>query len=87
MDYEQYIKVPLAVITDKNLKPSSKVLFSLLIILIQQEGYCFAGNDYLAEKLNTSNRTISRLLKELSDVGYIKMEFKHKFQRKIYIIK
>ena len=42
MDYEQYIKVPLAVITE---------------------------------------------LKELSDVGYIKMEFKHKFQRKIYIIK
>ena len=83
MEYEQYIKVPLSVITDKNLKPSSKVL----IILVQQEGYCFAGNDYLAEKLNTSNRTISRLLKELSDVGYIKMEFKHKFQRKIYIIK
>ena len=87
MDYEQYIKVPLAVITDKNLKPSTKVLFSILIILVQQEGYCFAGNDYLAEKLNKSNRTISRLLKELSDIGYIKMEFKHKFQRKIYIIK
>ena len=87
MECEQYIKVPLAVITDKNLKPSSKVLFSLLIILVQQEGYCFAGNDYLAEKLNTSNRTISRLLKELSDKGYINMEFKHKFQRKIYIIK
>ena len=38
MDYEQYIKVPLAVITDKTLKPSSTVLFSLLIILVQQEG-------------------------------------------------
>ena len=37
MECEQYIKVPLAVITDKNLKPSSKVLFSLLIILVQQE--------------------------------------------------
>lgn len=28
MDYEQYIKVPLAVITDKNLKPSSKVFLA-----------------------------------------------------------
>ena len=70
MDYEQYIKVSLLVLTNKNFKPGSKVLFSLLIIIVHQERYFFAGNDYLAEKLNINNRTISRLLKELPD--YIK---------------
>ena len=65
MDYEQYIKVPLAVITDKNLKPSSKVLFSLLIILVQQEGYFFAGNDYLAEKLNNGNMKNENTIREV----------------------
>ncbi len=40
----------------------------------------------LADKLNLGTRAITRLLKELSDNNYIKMEFKHKFIRKIFIV-
>ena len=43
-------------------------------------------NSYLADKLNLGVRAITRLLKELSDNNYIKMEFKHKFIRKIFIV-
>lgn len=40
----------------------------------------------IADKLNVGTRAITRLLKELSDNKYIKMEFKHKFIRKIFIV-
>ena len=46
MEYEQYIKIPLSVLIDNNLKPISKVLFTLFIMLVQQDGYYFVENDF-----------------------------------------
>lgn len=40
---------------------------------------------YLGNYLGVGPRRISSLLKELADNNYIIMEYKHKFQRKIYI--
>ena len=56
------------------------------MLLTYQQGYCYANNSYLADKLHLGIRAITRLLKELSDNNYIKMEFKHKFIRKIFIV-
>lgn len=47
-------------------------------------GYCFADNSYLSEILNTTNRTITRLIKELKDSNYIYIT-NEKHKRKIYI--
>ena len=85
MYYDNYIKIPIALLTDTNVSSSAKLLYSLLVLLTYQEGYCYASNSYLADKLNIGTRAITRLLKELSDNNYIKMEFKHKFIRKVFI--
>jgi hypothetical protein len=87
MGNENYIKIPMNLILDNKVCPRAKVLYGVVVLLSHQLGYCYANNTYLASYLNVGNRAITRLLKELSDNNYIKMEFKHKFQRKIYITK
>lgn len=57
------------------------------MLLSHKEGYCYADNKYLGNYLGVSPRRISGLLRELSDNNYITMEYKHRFQRKIYINK
>ena len=85
MNYDNYIKIPLILLEDNNVSSSAKLLYGLLVLLAYQEGYCYANNSYLADKLNLGIRAITRLLKELSDNNYIKMKFKHKFIQKIFI--
>ena len=46
-----------------------------------------ADDSYLGNLIGVGSRRITKLLKELSDNNYITMEYKHKFQRKIYINK
>ena len=56
----------------------------MLIVLSYIRNYCFADNTYLAETLNTTRRTITRLIKELKDNDYIYI-VNEKHKRKIYI--
>ena len=49
--------------------------------------YNITDNTYLGNLIGVGSRRITKLLKELSDNNYITMEYKHKFQRKIYINK
>ncbi len=48
-----------------------KLLYGIILVLSYVRDYCFADNTYLAETLNTTNRTITRLIKELKDSNYI----------------
>lgn len=54
---------------------------------MEKEGYYYADNKCLGNCLGVCQRRISGLLRELSDNNYITMEYKHRFQRKIYINK
>lgn len=86
MSYNNYIKIPIVLLSDTNVSSSAKLLYGLLVLLTYQVGYCYANNSYLSDKLNVGTRAITRLLKELSDYNYIKMKFKHKFIRKIFMV-
>ena len=55
------------------------------MLLSHKEGYCYADNTYLGNYLGVCPRRISSLLKELADNNYIIMEYKDRFQSKIYI--
>lgn len=78
------------VLYDKNLTANEKLLFACITGLTKQRGYCYASNDYLAEKMNTSKRSISRWLNNLEKKGYIKRHLvygensKEVKQRQIY---
>lgn len=84
MDNNKYVKIPVSVLMDKNICANAKLLYGVIIVLSYIRNYCFADNTYLAETLNTTNRTITRLIKELKDNNYIYI-INDKHKRKIYI--
>ena len=49
-------------------------LLLLITSLSAKEGYCYASNQYLAEKLNKSKDTISAGITKLKKYGYIETE-------------
>ena len=85
MEYDKYVKIPWFIILDRNICVSNKLLYGIIMLLSHKEGYCYADNKYLGNYLGVGPRRISSLLKELADNNYNIMEYKHKFQRKIYI--
>lgn len=84
MDNNKYVKIPVSILMDKSICANAKLLYGVIIVLSYIRNYCFADNTYLAETLNTTRRTITRLIKELKDNDYIYI-VNDKHKRKIYI--
>lgn len=63
---------------DKRLRDKAKLLYSEISALSNKEGYCYASNKYFAELYDVSITTISTLIKELIDYGYIESEIIYK---------
>ena len=85
-----YSVIPATVLYNKELKANEKLLYAIITSLACKEGYCFASNKYLAEKLDVNPKTISSWISDLRDKGFIKLELirnenKQIIQRKIYI--
>lgn len=84
-----YVTIPTILFEDEEIKDSSKLLYGLISTLVNKHGYCYAGNQYLAEKRKTTPQNISRLLRELEKKEYIKVEYLRDGaivkDRKIYI--
>lgn len=58
---------------DDRIKSQLRLLL-LIASLSAKEGYCYASNQYLAEKFKTTPENISRQIGILRDYGYIKTE-------------
>ena len=84
MNKSYFAIIPASVRYDRRLTPNAKLLYGVIIVLSYIKNYCFADNTYLAETLNTTRRTITRLIKELKDNDYIYI-VNDKHKRKIYI--
>ncbi len=89
MEKGYYAVIPASVRYDEMLKDKAKLLYGEITALTNAQGFCWASNSYFAELYNVTKETISRLLKNLSDRGYItiKLVYKNKeiVGRKIYI--
>ena len=85
-----YSVIPAIVLYNKELKANEKLLYAIITSLACKEGYCFATNKYLAEKLGVNHKTISSWISDLSKRNFISVEVirngnKQIIQRKIYI--
>ena len=63
---------------------------AIITSLACKEGYCFASNKYLAEKLDVNPKTVSSWISDLRDRGFIIVELirnenKQIIQRRSYI--
>lgn len=84
MDNNKYVKIPVSVLMNKSICANAKLLYGVIIVLSYIRNYCFADNTYLTETLNTTRRTITRLIKKLKNNDYIYI-VNDKHKRKIYI--
>ncbi len=70
-----YTFCPMDWILDSNIKNEIRLLI-LISSLCSGQGYCWASNKYLAEKLNESEINISRKINKLQELGYIDITYK-----------
>lgn len=85
-----YSVIPATILYNKELKANEKLLYAIITSLACKEGYCFATNKYLAEKLGVNPKTISSWISDLKNRNFIIVELirnenKQIIQRKIYI--
>ncbi len=57
---------------DEKLNASEKLLFSEITALSNRHGYCTAGNGYFSKLYNVSDRSVTRWIKHLKELGYLK---------------
>lgn len=78
--------IPSPVRYDENLTPSEKLLYGEISSLTNKTGYCFAANAYFAELYGLTERTIRRMLADLQEYGYIRIEDGNggRLRRRIY---
>lgn len=81
--------IPATVLFNNDLKPNEKLLYALITALSNKEGYCYASNRYLGEKLGVDPKTITNWLADLRKYNYIMVDLvrnenKEIIHRKIY---
>lgn len=57
---------------DEKLNASEKLLFSEITALSNKHGYCTAGNGYFSKLYNVSDRSVTRWIRHLKELGYLK---------------
>jgi len=81
-NYFYIIPAPLA----ESGKPQKALLYGLITSLSNKTGVCYASNEYLSQKLNRRDRSITRAyLTELEKEGWISIKDRNSNKRKIII--
>lgn len=89
MSKDYYTITPKCVLEDRNISFSAKVLYGQLNRLQGEDG-CWASNQYLAELLGVSTRSIRDIIKSLEENEFIRIERESNQKiknRKIYVLK
>ena len=73
-----YAIIPADVRYDKNLTDKEKLLYGEITALSNQEGYCWASNEYFANLYGSSTRTIRSSITKLEENGYLKRQLIYK---------
>lgn len=78
--------IPNFVIENFNLSGLQLRTYALISQLCNKNGYCYASNKYIAERLKTSSQCISKVISDLVDFILIKSDYNlNTGERKIYL--
>lgn len=66
--------LPPAVRYDQELRPAAKLLYAEISAMADVTGFCWASNRYLGALLGLAKRTVTELLAQLEERGYIMCE-------------
>ena len=84
-----YAIIPATVLFNEKIKANEKLLYAIITVLSNKEGYCYASNSYLGRLLNAQPHTISKWVSHLKELGFvcldiIKNDKGEIIQRRIY---
>lgn len=63
---------------DENLKANEKLMYAEITALSNQNGTCWASNDYFAKLYKVNKKTVSSWVSHLRELGYIDVELIYK---------
>lgn len=66
--------IPANVRYHQQLSPNAKLLYGEITALADRDGFCWASNKYLAKQFRWGERTVSRLITQMSELGLIRLE-------------
>lgn len=69
-----YAIIPSTILFNKKIKANEKLLYAVITVLSNKEGYCFASNKYLARLFNAQPHTISKWVSHLRELGFIYLD-------------
>ena len=75
--------MPNTILFDDKLSSSAKLVFVFVSSLSAEQGFCWASNTYIAKRFNMGKSTISALISELVDAGYLTIEIEENYKRKL----
>ncbi|WP_311482233.1 conserved phage C-terminal domain-containing protein [uncultured Anaerococcus sp.] len=81
-EIEPYAKLPIRILSDKNLTDKQKLIFGSILTLSSKSGVCFASNSYLAKIHACKERTIIRAINELENKSYVTRKLIYSDDRK-----
>lgn len=82
---KNYYLIIADVFDNTSISNNAKLLYALINNLVNNKGYCYASNEYLALRLDVKVRQIQNLLKQLCDNNYIEIKYSEQHKREIYI--
>ena len=84
-----YAVIPATVLFCEKLKANEKLLYAVITVLANKEGYCFASNNYLGKLFSAQPHTISNWISNLNKLNFVFVEIVRNeknevIQRRIY---
>jgi len=73
-----YAIIPANVRYDEELTANAKLLYGEITALCNEQGYCWATNEYFSQLYNVSKVSVSKWINQLADKGYIKSDINYK---------
>ena len=86
INQHRFFAVPYVISHDRNIKDGEEKVFSYILVLSRQTGFCYASNKGLGKMMNKSEATIKRAIANLVKNGYLKniVNESYKSHRAIY---
>ena len=81
-----FLIIPSNVYTNDAVSSEAKICYGLILSLSNTLGYSYATNEFIAEHLGTSIRTVQRYIKELSENKLVRLEYIANKRRLIFPI-
>lgn len=84
-----YAIIPATVLFNEKIKANEKLLYAIITVLSNKEGYCYASNGYLGRLLNAKPHTVSKWVSHLKELEFVCLDMIRNdkgeiIQRRIY---